>query len=215
MVNREKEERAKHLSGLVKGGVYWAFEELAGLYCSMVEGLASGYSGRGFDRDDVRQAVLLGLWSAAMTYDEEKVGACPFGSFAKMCAKRRVITLLRSATNRRSLALNSCFSLCPSRQINDWPMSWQDDSWSANWGEEEHLFQAKTKTPLQQDIAKVEAEEFLSKLTPGEREVFLSRISMPGYSPYVTIQEKTGLTWKQIDNTISREIGRASCRERV
>jgi RNA polymerase sigma factor (sigma-70 family) len=199
-----KEKTSRQLAKLVQQGVPRAFEDLIKLYDLSVRSMANYLWANGNDRDDVVQSLLIGLWKAAITYDESR-GA--FVSFSNRCMKSEAINLaIYSNANKFSVLNNSC-STWFRRHIL---MSWQDETSYVSWVDEEFQVPAKNTSTLQGEIGRMEAENFLLELTTAEKEVLLARISMPQYlSVYPEIKERTGLRTKQIDNAMRRATRKA------
>lgn len=69
----------------------------------MIVGVAHMYFAPGLTRDDLCQEATIGVWEAIVGYQP---GAVPFGSFAELCARRKVITAVKTATRMKHGALN-------------------------------------------------------------------------------------------------------------
>jgi RNA polymerase sporulation-specific sigma factor len=69
----------------------------------MIVGVAHMYFAPGLTLDDLRQEATIGVWEAIVGYQP---GAVPFGSFAELCARRKVITAVKTATRMKHGALN-------------------------------------------------------------------------------------------------------------
>ena len=75
-----------------KGGSQQAFSELVLLYTPLIENECLRRAGR-LDMDELKQAALIGLYSAVCAYDPSK--GVTFGAFAKVCVSNRLDSELR------------------------------------------------------------------------------------------------------------------------
>ncbi len=58
----------------------------------------------GGDKDDVMQEAMIGLFKAINAYDENKTAS--FKTFALLCIKRHLITVLKNSNSRKNKILN-------------------------------------------------------------------------------------------------------------
>lgn len=77
-------------------------------YKGLVNAVASKYYAVGFEKDDIIQEGMLGLYSAVLDYKFDKK---IFKSFACLCITRRIISLLKSSSRQKHIPLNSSISL--------------------------------------------------------------------------------------------------------
>lgn len=83
-----------------------AFDELARRLKRLVWAIASKYYAPGYERDDLRQAALLGLWKGCRTYQPELLPAGGnFEAFIAMCMHRNVQTTVTTATRLKQQVL--------------------------------------------------------------------------------------------------------------
>lgn len=88
-----------------------AFEEIMKALHSFLQHLAlkKFFFVAGHNSDDIYQEGLFALSTKAIPdYDQDKG---PFLSFAKLCIRRHIITVLKSANNNKNRALNTSVSL--------------------------------------------------------------------------------------------------------
>lgn len=87
-----------------------AFGELSTRYFSLICKQAARFSGANApERDDLLQEGLLALYSAAVSYSEEKGAA--FRTYAGVCIQNRMADAVRRHTSSRNRALNESLSL--------------------------------------------------------------------------------------------------------
>lgn len=77
-------------------------------YRNLVTSCMPGYFAKGFDRDDIFQEGMIGLYKAILDYDSTKAS---FRSFAMLCISRKIISLVKSSTRKKNLPLNTSISL--------------------------------------------------------------------------------------------------------
>ena len=80
-----------------KAGDEHAFSLLAERYFWLIRTITSKYRITGFDRDDLIQEGMVGLFSAVKAYDENKEAS--FKTFASLCISHRIIKLLERSDN--------------------------------------------------------------------------------------------------------------------
>ena len=100
MLKREENNTGEAMSDaeLVKrfrAGDQTAFQLLAGRYFLVIRNRAAAFYGRGMEAEDLFQEGLLGLHRAACTYRED--GEASFGTYAGVCIRNRLVSVLRSA----------------------------------------------------------------------------------------------------------------------
>lgn len=97
------------LSQRLRKGDKSAFDALVTRYASFVRSKASAYRQTGLEEEDLIQEAVLGLLSAAESYDNQ-TGAS-FQTFAGICIERRLLTACRSAARQKHIPLNQYVSL--------------------------------------------------------------------------------------------------------
>ena len=85
----------------------WAQERLLERYKPLVRAQAASYYLPGADAEDLVQEGMIGLFRAIQDFDPAK-GA--FGSFAKLCVQRQVISAVKAATRQKHQLLNEFVS---------------------------------------------------------------------------------------------------------
>lgn len=87
-----------------------AFAELSDRYAGMVRGKALMFSGSQYpDREDLVQEGFMGLYSAALTFDEDRGVA--FSAYAALLVYRHMLDLYRVHWNKRNRPLNEALPL--------------------------------------------------------------------------------------------------------
>ncbi len=99
----------KQLIDMFKSGDDSAFTELADRHLKLIHSITSKYSIAGLEPDDLTQEGMLGLLSAVNTYDESK--GASFQTYAGICIKRRIISLLERSSTDKNKALSNYMSL--------------------------------------------------------------------------------------------------------
>ena len=89
------------LAELSKHSDEQAFSELVLRYLGRISFIARKYSARGYEHTDFVQEGLIGLYSAARTYDP--AGARSFHSYALLCAERRLISVIRKQNSHKAV----------------------------------------------------------------------------------------------------------------
>ena len=146
------------------------------------------------EKEDIIQEVLIGLFKAIKTFNDEKNNT--FKTFANMCIERQLITAIKSSNRQKHMPLNSYLSLNMSAYDNE----------EENGAELMDTFDSKTiEDPLETIINKEyydEIEKSIDKtLSQFEKQV-LDRY-MKGES-YVTIAKRLDSPVKSVDNAIQR-----------
>ncbi len=175
----------EELHARLTAGDLLAEEELIRRYYRIMQGLARPFFLTGGDRDDLMQEGMLGLLSAIRSFD---AGAnTSFKTFAVLCIRRRLISVLRKAAGTQNVSLDDCLSLESS--LFDESSSRKDD----------------LRSPEELIIDREEAEKryrkLLQVLSAFERTVL--RCFLKGMS-YREIAEFTGKSEKAADNAIQR-----------
>ncbi|QSX05969.1 sigma-70 family RNA polymerase sigma factor [Sedimentibacter sp. zth1] len=109
----------EELITLIKKGDIFAEECLYGRYIRTIRKIISPFFLIGADKDDLLQEGMLGLYKAINEYKTNK--QCSFKSYASLCIKRHIITIIRSSTRQKHNPLNNYVSfnmlLCDSNGI--------------------------------------------------------------------------------------------------
>ena len=94
----------EELTALITAGNGAAFDELTSRYLPLIRAKASACRKIGLESDDLMQEALLGLLSAAKTYDKT-VGAS-FKTYAGVCIERHLYTACKAAARQKHSPLN-------------------------------------------------------------------------------------------------------------
>lgn len=97
---RSSKEDELELISRVRLSKHGAFDELCDKYCAMTNKILSSFEFRASDRDDLYQEALIGLYKAAMLYDDS---ISSFSTFAYICIKRSVISALKKNSQTNSI----------------------------------------------------------------------------------------------------------------
>lgn len=97
------------LVSLVKENNAEAFVELTSRYLNLIRAKAAPFHTTAMDADDLCQEGLMGLLSAALTFEEK--GPASFKTYAGVCISNRIITAYRTAASQKNLPLNNFVSL--------------------------------------------------------------------------------------------------------
>jgi RNA polymerase sporulation-specific sigma factor len=181
------------LAARVREGDSAAFEALLRRYWPLVTGIPDTFYAPGHDRDDLRQAALIGLYNAAVRYRED---AGPFPAFARLCIRRRVITEIIAARRHKHLPLNSATPLSAKRLQDE-----DDDAADAG----ALIPNAQSPDPEEAVLAAETVGEIASaaasRLTDLEARVLAGWLE--GLS-YGELSARIGRQTKAIDNAIQR-----------
>lgn len=85
-----------------------AMEVILSRYKPWVCSLSSKFYMQGYDKEDIIQEGMIGLFKAIIDY---KKGRASFKSFAGMCITRKIISALKSSKRQKHIPLNSSLSL--------------------------------------------------------------------------------------------------------
>lgn len=97
------------LAQLIREGNADAFVELSNRYLPLVRAKAASFHSFALEADDLWQEGLLGLFSAATTYDPNS--SASFQTYAGVCISNRIITAYRSSSSLKNTILNNSLSL--------------------------------------------------------------------------------------------------------
>lgn len=85
-----------------------AMEIILSRYKPWVCSLSSKFYMQGYDKDDIIQEGMIGLFKAIIDF---KKGKASFRSFAGLCITRKIISALKSSKRQKHIPLNSSISL--------------------------------------------------------------------------------------------------------
>lgn len=159
----------------------------------------------GNNSDDVYQEGLFALSTKAIPDYREEKGA--FLSFAKLCIRRHIITVLKSANNNKGKALNGAVSLdstaCDDKEDGAVPISDFLDTWKYN--DEEDVVDSFTRLEMHARLKL----SLLGKLTSLEKHVLECYLQNMSYLDIVKAMNKhrrgkNRVNCKVIDNALCR-----------
>lgn len=165
------------LAELSKHSDEQAFSELVLRYLGRISFIARKYSARGYEHTDFVQEGLIGLYSAARTYDP--AGARSFHSYALLCAERRLISVIRKQNSNKAVPSSLLVGLDSLDRDTPDPSSAPDGA-------------VMLKATFDQ----------LSRIL-SRREMQVLKLYCKGYS-YAQIAEILGISRKSVDNALQR-----------
>lgn len=164
--------------------------ELFSRYKNVLRKISRSYFLIGGDIEDILQEGMLGLYKAIKSYSPSK--GVSFSSFANLCIKRQIQTAVRRASSQKSLILSNAFPITGNLE--------QDED-----EEDEVIIPSFEQTPEERIISRETIKEMKkqikSKLSQMELEVFSKYLDGKTYKE---ISLETGLTFKSIDNALTR-----------
>jgi RNA polymerase sporulation-specific sigma factor len=156
---------------------------------------------QGTNSDDIYQEGLLALSTKAIPDYQQEKGA--FVSFAKLCIRRHIITILKSANNNKNKALNNSMSLDAPAGRSDEEGTIPVSGFLTNGNEDlSHKFsRIETNSLLRREL--------LAKLTSLEKAVFSRYLQDMSYGDIVADMNrrrrgKNRVNCKVIDNALCR-----------
>ncbi len=159
-------------------------------YKNLVRIKAHAYFITGADKEDIVQEGMIGLYKAIRDYNRNKLVS--FGSFAKLCITRQIITAIKAATRQKHIPLNSYVSL--NKTIFNDELTVLDILYEKRISNPEELYIGREeKDFIEQNLNKV-----LSKLERNVLDLYLQGISYLEISKLITKDEKA------IDNALQR-----------
>ncbi len=176
------------LAQKVKDGDTEAVEVLLSRYIVMLRRASHGYCIPGADADDLFQEAAMALLEAVRTYN--RVYNVSFRSYAVVCMKRKVASVVRSALRKRNAANGGNISLDESFSDGLIPMTSGDDV--LNNPELLHILNEE-RAAVRQLI-----QFILSDL---ENEVLRLYLACASYGD---IAGQLGITVKSVDNALQR-----------
>lgn len=155
-------------------------DELMNRYRELVKIKARAYFITGADREDVIQEGMIGLFKAIRDYDQTR--GITFGSFARVCMERQMITAIRSANRGKHAPLN-----------NSVPIDALEDFEARQDGPEERVIRSENVRGI---------KDFIDR-TLSETESRILSLYLMG-NAYAKIAEITGKNEKAVDNALQR-----------
>lgn len=135
----------------------------------------------GGDKDDVMQEAMIGLFKAINAYDENKTAS--FKTFALLCIKRHLITVLKNSNSRKNKILNMAISI----------QAESEGEPNITYTHQSFMFHSPEELCLGKEKMEYVNRYLRTHLSPMENEIF----------EYL-IAEMTGRDVKSIDNCIQR-----------
>ena len=144
------------------------------------------YSQGGVDLNDLIQEGMLGLNEAINSFREDK--EANFGTYARICIRRRIVSLIKSTRAQKNMILNESVSI-EDEDVNLFDRFLVDNSFEPSSMVEDYDYQQHLIKKLNE------------KLTDYESQVFELKKDGFDYKEIADILEKEP---KAIDNTIQR-----------
>lgn len=141
----------------------------------------------GGDKDDVMQEAMIGLFKAINAYDENKTAS--FKTFALLCIKRHLITVLKNSNSRKNKILNMAIQAESEGEPN------------ITYTHQSFMFHSPEELCLGKERMEYVNRYLRTHLSPMENEIFEYLIAE---MTYIEIAEMTGRDVKSIDNCIQR-----------
>ena len=177
----DQNQRELEWIALARQGDPDAFLALSTRYLGVLRAQAARFVGRGApERDDLIQEGLVGLYLAAMTYDEGRGTA--FGAYAAACARNRMADAARRHGGPRNRPLNEALSL--------------DSEAEALAAGESPQDQVELREQVRALLARLD-----SALTPLEKKALALYL---GGCPRQRVPARSGMTLKAYDNALFR-----------
>ena len=176
------------LAQLAADGDSDAVEVLLSRYIVVLRHAARGYNLPGIDADDLFQEAAIALLEAVRTYN--KVHGVPFRSYAAVCMKRKVASVVRSALRKKNFPEGGCVSFDESFADGTVPI----------YTDEEMLYEPEILHIMNEERAAVRRliQFILSDLEKKVLSLYLACVS------YEDIAEKLGISVKSVDNALQR-----------
>lgn len=171
----ENESKVENIVAAIKSGDYSELDTLIKLCVFVPENAVSTAQNLGFEREDLRQECLVALLYALHSYDP--AAGANFRTYSSRCIKRRIASVLRTATSSKRLSMADYVSLDGGHEIAQ-----QQD-----WMQDVELRDIK--------------QRLFHRLSKMEGEVF--RLYLTGLS-YREIAEKIGKSEKSVGNALRR-----------
>ena len=171
----ENENTVERIVAAVKNGDYSELDNLIKLCVFVPENALSVAQKLGFEREDLRQEGIVALLHALHSYDPAM--GTSFRTYSSHCIRRRIASVLRSATSSKHLSMADYVSLDGGSEIAQ-----QQD-----WMQDVEIRDIK--------------ERLFRRLSKMEGEVF--HLYLVGLS-YKEIAGRIGKTEKSVGNTMQR-----------
>lgn len=175
----ENENKVENIVAAVRSGDYSELDTLIKLCVFVPETAISAAQKLGFEHDDLRQEGVVALLYALHSYDPALNTS--FRTYSSKCIKRRIASVLRSATSSKRLSMADYISLDSGCEIAQ----------QQNWMQDVELRDIKER--LFRHLSKMEAEVF--------------RLYLAGLS-YKEIAGKIGKSEKSVGNALRRIRGK-------
>ncbi len=171
-----------------------AIDYIINKYRPMVYLKSKTYYMKGFDKEDIIQEGMIGLYKAIKDYKKESKSN--FYYFANMCVTRQMITAVKTSTRKKHIPLNSYISL--NRPLYD-----GDENSERTLGEV--ISRGEEVNPeslvINRENHEILEEKINELLTPLEEKVFRMYISG---KRYVDIAQRLNKNEKSVDNAMQR-----------
>lgn len=187
MLNEMSDYTDDQLVSLVRDDDADAFVELTTRYLSLIRVKAAPFRSAMLETDDLCQEGLLGLFSAARSY--QSGGKASFKTYAGVCISNRIVTAYRSAASHKNFPLNNSLSL---NDNNDRDLDVQLP-----------LDMVTNPETLLIDRENLEIVETRIKQTLSKMEQQVLFLYLGGYS-YAEIAANLSVSFKAADNAIQR-----------
>lgn len=174
----EGKKSADAMAEDIRRGDYSDFKRLLHLCAYIPKDSLEEAIKQGYEKEDIYQESVIAFLHALHTYD--KTRGAGFCTYASVCIKNHILSLLRSGRRQKNVALVDYIS------IEDADLISESDP-EEEWIEKEELMDMK--------------KQILSVLSAFEGEVL--KLYLKGFS-HKSIGEKLGRTEKSVGNAISR-----------
>lgn len=178
------------LISLIREGNHDAFLELARRYDTTIRKMSYSPKVADNEKDDLFQEGLIGLYKAAITYDENSNAS--FSTFAHICIKHSIISALRIYYSNKNYPILSSLPL---------DISEKEISKIQGLG----LITEPEKLLIEKESYEALMSKIDSELSSYERKVF--KLFLRGMS-YVDISARLQTSTKSVDNAIQRIRGK-------
>lgn len=177
---------------IIREGDTEAYNYIIKKYTQLVRMKTKSYFLIGFDRDDVIQEGLIGLYKAIESFDETK--KISFRTFAELCIKRQIISSIKKATRQKHSPLNTYVSIYAPVEQDDQERMLLDLIINPRSEEPQNFL-------IKKDIQSYWNEKLKLALTPLEYNVLM--LYLKGYS-YLEMSIMLKISEKSVDNALQR-----------
>ena len=174
-----------------KQGNNEAVNEIFESFNKLIYFSARNYFIIGGDKEDILQEARIGLLKAITYYNLDKKAS--FKTFATLCIKRHLITVVKKSFTGKNKILNFALSICAEEN----GLNYDDYNYSGaakNYYNPEEIYLEKEKYNALKKYIKI-------NLSNMEKELFEYIILE---MTYMEIAKKTGRTPKSVDNAVQR-----------